>query len=221
MIGRLSPAASLASHQEISPMRLLRLAVLGTALWFGTLAASAAETLKAPSDFASIADQTERSKALFTEAGKVIESPRCMNCHPVGDSPTQGDDLHPHLPHVVRGPDNHGATGLACQTCHQATNFASSGVPGHPHWSVAPIEMAWQGRTLGQICEQIKDPKRNGGRSLAKIHEHMADDSLVGWAWHPGIDSHGQPRTPAPGTQQQFGALIDAWIKTGAACPAG
>jgi len=26
-------------------------------------------------------------------------------------------------------------------------------------------------------------------------------------------------RTPAPGTQAQFGALIDAWVATGAACP--
>jgi hypothetical protein len=46
------------------------------------------------------------------------------------------------------------------------------------------------------------------------MHEHMAHDSLVGWGWAPG----GQ-REPAPGTQAQFGALIKAWIDTGAACP--
>ena len=38
---------------------------------------------------------------------------------------------------------------------------------------------------------------------------------LVGWAWAPGFG-----RAPAPGTQQQAGALVEAWIKTGAACPA-
>jgi hypothetical protein len=65
-----------------------------------------------------------------------------------------------------------------------------------------------------QICQQIKDPKRNGGKTLAAIHEHMANDTLVGWGWAPG----GQ-REPAPGTQEQFGALIAAWIATGAQCP--
>jgi hypothetical protein len=44
---------------------------------------------------------------------------------------------------------------------------------------------------------------------------HMAEDSLVGWGWHPGAG-----RTPAPGTQAEFGALIKAWVDTGAACPA-
>ncbi|WP_206370172.1 Isoquinoline 1-oxidoreductase subunit [Solimonas marina] len=201
-------------------MRLIRLAMLVGVLAAGGSAARAAEPLKSPADFAGIADRGARSQALFTEAGKVITSPRCLNCHPVGDSPTQGDDLHAHLPHVVRGADGHGAVGLACQTCHQADNFASSGVPGNPHWGLAPRSMAWQHHTLGQICRQIKDKSRNGGRSLVQLHTHMADDALVGWAWHPGIDSHGQPRTPAPGTQQQFGELIEAWIQTGAVCPA-
>ncbi len=89
-------------------------------------------------------------------------------------------------------------------------------IPGAPHWGLAPISMAWQGRTLRQICELIKDPGRNGGRSLAQIRSHLAEDHLVGWAWHPG-----DGREPAPGTQAQFGKLIDAWIATGASCPSG
>ena len=74
--------------------------------------------------------------------------------------------------------------------------------------------MAWQGKTLGQICEQVKDPRRNGGKTMAQIEEHMAHDTLVGWGWMPG-----GTREPAPGTQAQFGALISAWIASGAACP--
>jgi hypothetical protein len=74
--------------------------------------------------------------------------------------------------------------------------------------------MAWQGKTAGEICAQIKDPARNGGRSLQEITTHMATDSLVGWAWAPGFG-----RTPAPGTQRELGALIEAWVKTGAVCP--
>jgi hypothetical protein len=171
--------------------------------------------LKSPQDFAAIADTADRSRALFAEAGKVIESPRCQNCHPVGQRPTQGDDMHPHLPLVVRGVDDKGAIGMRCTTCHQMANFAPAGVPGNPKWHMAPIEMAWQTKSLGQICEQIKDPKRNGNRSLAQIHDHMAHDDLVGWGWHPG-----GTRPPAPGTQAKFGALIAAWIQTGAQCPA-
>ncbi len=170
--------------------------------------------LRNPGSFASIADPVERSRALFVEAGKVIEHPRCQNCHPVGDRPTQGADMHPHSPLVVRGADGKGAVGMRCTTCHQGANFEPSGVPGHPLWHVAPASMAWQTRSLAQICEQIKDPSRNGGKTLAQIQEHMASDSLVGWGWHPG-----GTREPAPGTQAQLGALIAAWIESGAACP--
>ena len=44
---------------------------------------------------------------------------------------------------------------------------------------------------------------------------HMAEDSLVGWGWNPGVG-----REPAPGTQKEFGALFKAWVDTGAVCPA-
>jgi hypothetical protein len=174
-----------------------------------------AKTLKPLEAFATISDEKERSLALFHEAGKVITHARCMNCHPAGDRPAQGDDRHPHMPLVVRGEDNFGAVGMRCTTCHGPTNFDPAGVPGHPEWHVAPIEMAWVGKSLGQICEQIKDPKRNGGKSMAELIHHMAEDSLVGWGWHPGVG-----REPVPGTQKDFGALFKAWVDTGAACPA-
>ncbi len=74
--------------------------------------------------------------------------------------------------------------------------------------------MAWVGKTPRQICEQLKDPSRNGGKSLAQIVEHNAKDELVAWGWNPG---HG--REPAPGNQKQFGALVAAWVDTGAECP--
>jgi hypothetical protein len=89
-------------------------------------------------------------------------------------------------------------------------------IPGNPAWHLAPIEMAWVGKSLGEICQQLKDPARNGGRDLSKIVEHMSHDSLVGWGWNPG-----EGREPAPGTQAEFGELIKAWVDTGAACPAG
>ena len=171
--------------------------------------------LKPVSSFDSISDKDKRAVALFQEAGKVIQSPRCVNCHPAGNRPLQGDDSHPHQPLVVRGEANIGAVGMRCTTCHGPTNFDPAKVPGHPEWHLAPIEMAWAGKSLGEICEQIKDPERNGGKNLKELVHHMADDSLVGWGWHPGAG-----RTPAPGTQKEFGALIAAWVDAGAACPA-
>jgi hypothetical protein len=172
----------------------------------------AAETLDPTSKFDQIADTSKRSVALFEEAGKVIISPRCLNCHPVDDSPRQGDLMRLHEPTIVRGAGGMGAAAMRCFTCHGAANFGR--VPGNSKWFLAPPEMGWIGRSLGQICEQIKDRKRNGDRSLQQLVDHMATDDLVGWAWHPGAD-----RAPAPGTQKEFGELISAWVNTGAQCP--
>ena len=174
-----------------------------------------AKTLRSVQAFASIADDQQRSLALFEEAGKVITHARCVNCHPAGDRPAQGDDRRPHMPLVVRGVDNFGAVGMRCTTCHGPANFDAGGIPGHPEWHVAPIEMAWVGKSLGEICRQIKDPQRNGGKSMEELIHHMAEDSLVGWGWNPGVG-----REPAPGTQKEFGELIKAWSDTGAVCPA-
>lgn len=172
------------------------------------------EALKPASSFEAIKDQKERAIALFQEAGKVIQHPRCVNCHPASNRPLQGDDSHPHQPLVVRGDANIGAVGMRCYTCHGPTNFDPAELPGHPEWHLAPIEMAWEGKSLGEICRQIKDPDRNGGKNLKELVHHMAEDSLVGWGWHPGAG-----RTPAPGTQKAFGDLIAAWIEAGAECP--
>jgi len=157
---------------------------------------------------------------MFIEAGKVIQSPRCLNCHPVTRRPTQGDDLHAHMPPMHAGKGGQGVSGLRCTACHGKANVAThlkgiASVPGNERWRLAPSSMAWQGKSLPEICAQIKDPARNGGHTLAEIHEHMAKDPLVAWAWQPG---HG--RVPAPGTQKEFGELIEAWIATGAHCPA-
>ena len=170
--------------------------------------------LRAPATFASIADRQTRSAALFVEAGKVLRHPRCLNCHPDGDRPSQGDG-YPHQPPVQRGDDGHGVSAMRCATCHQKANFDPAGIPGHPEWRLAPRSMAWQHKSLADICTQLKDPARNGGRTVSKIVEHSARDSLVGWAWKPGAG-----REPAPGTQASFGALMQAWMDSGAVCPA-
>jgi len=172
-------------------------------------------TLAAPESFASIADTEKRSAALFTELGKVLTHPRCTNCHPAGDRPRQGDDRRLHQPPVERGADGHGLASMRCPICHGPANFEAARMPGHPEWHLAPLSMAWEGKTVAEICEQIKDPARNGNRKVEELIHHIGDDTLVGWAWAPGSE-----REPAPGTQQQAKALVDEWVKTGAACPA-
>jgi hypothetical protein len=172
-----------------------------------------ADKLAAPESFDVIEDTAARSAAMFTELGKVLTHPRCVNCHPAGDHPHQGEG-RPHQPPVARGADGHGLPAMRCSNCHQSANFEPGRMPGHPEWHLAPREMAWEGKSIAEICAQIKDPKRNGGRSVQELVHHIGEDTLVGWAWSPGYG-----RRPAPGTQKQAGALVEAWIKTGAACP--
>jgi hypothetical protein len=178
------------------------------------LRAVAAHELRTPKDFHGIADREERSRALFLEATRVMFHPRCQNCHPDGDTPLQGDSGRAHDPPVVRGASDHGAPGLECTSCHQDRNLELARVPGAPKWALAPRVMAWVNRTPGALCQQIKDKKRNGDKDLSHIIEHSAHDALVAWGWAPG---HG--RSPAPGTQAQFAALMAAWVESGAACP--
>ncbi len=170
--------------------------------------------LQGPETFDSIADLNDRAIAMFVEAGKVLSHPRCVNCHPADRTPLQGEDGAAHQPPVVRGRGGIGVVGMRCRTCHLAENFDPGRVPGAPHWLLAPDSMAWEHLTLGEICDQIKDPDRNGGRTLEDIVEHVSEDALVAWGWSPGAG-----RQPAPGSQAIFAALIRGWVDLGAACP--
>jgi hypothetical protein len=197
-----------------SQMRVL----VALALLMGTPAAYAAsegpDSLATPESFAAIGDPAARSAALFTELGKVLTHPRCVNCHPAGDRPHQGEMDRLHQPPVTRGADGFGLPAMRCPICHRQANFEPGRMPGHPEWHLAPRDMAWEGKRLAEICTQIKDRGRNGGRSLDELVHHIGTDTLVGWAWAPGFG-----RRAAPGTQTQAGALAEAWVKTGAACP--
>ena len=123
-----------------------------------------------------------------------------------------------HSPPVVRANADFGAPAMTCNTCHGPSNVTfdsgEKSIPGHDPWLLAPASMGWQGLSLAEQCEHIKDTKLNGNRDLEGLYKHMATDTLVGWAWDPG-----KGRRPAPGNQKIFAALIRAWINTGAVCP--
>jgi hypothetical protein len=88
--------------------------------------------LRAVADFMVIGDRAGRSRALFAEAARVLMHPRCVNCHPDGDTPHQGMAAQIHDPPVVRGPEDRGVPGNECTTCHQDRNQELPRVPGAP-----------------------------------------------------------------------------------------
>ena len=120
--------------------------------------------------------RTRARSRCSSEMGKVIESPRCINCHPRSDRPLQGDDMHPHSPPVVRGPYNFGASGMECTTCHGRDNvpspMARAASRATANGASRRSSMAWEGKSLGEICAQIKDPARNGHKTLEQLVEH-------------------------------------------------
>jgi hypothetical protein len=161
------------------------------------------------------ASEQGQSIAAFQEVATVLQSPRCMNCHVVGDRPRQGDDRHIHGQNVMRGPDGKGLPGLRCSNCHQDRNQESAGgPPGASDWQMprAGQPMAWEGLSVGDLCRSITDPKRNGNRKAADLIPHMRT-SLVMWAWAPGPE-----RTVPPLSNDQFMANLQEWVATGAAC---
>lgn len=163
------------------------------------------------------APNVKQSLAYFDRIAPVLQHPRCMNCHTSTDFPRQGDDGHPHIMSVKRGPQDSGMAALQCSTCHQKAN-SPSGVPGNEVWHLAPLRMAWEGLTPGAICRSLTDPAK-GGMTYEKLVEHMASDPLVAWAWTPGTDLTGEPRSTPPVSHADFGQLVRDWVASGAACP--
>ncbi len=124
----------------------------------------------------------------FNDVYKVLLSPRCVNCHPKGEIPLQGDDSHLHTMLPKRGKDGKGLYAMKCGNCHQPANTAGQHTPpGHIKWQLPPanMKMVFEGRTPHQLAKQLLDPKQNGNKDLQKLLAH-ADDGLVKAAWNPG-----------------------------------
>jgi mono/diheme cytochrome c family protein len=159
--------------------------------------------------------------AAFETVRQVFQHPRCQNCHIPGDAPLQLDDSRTHAQNVKRGVDGHGAPGLPCSTCHAARNpppsYGPSMPPGAPNWHLPPARtpMVFIKVTPAQLCEVIKDPRATGGKDLAAMHEHLAQDALVAWGWDPGVG-----RAPVPIPRAEVVAAFRTWMDAGAPCPA-
>ena len=153
----------------------------------------------------------------FAGVYKVLMSPRCMNCHPNGDIPLQGEDSHLHTMGVKRGVDGKGVYALKCSNCHQPTNTPGLHTPpGNPNWHLPPVNMrmVFQGRTPRQLAKQIMDPKQNGHKDMKALIAH-ADDGLVKGGWNPG-----EGRALPPVSHAEFKRLWLTWLNNGAYAPA-
>jgi hypothetical protein len=191
----------------------MRRGVVGLALLALPLAAATPPAPAAPSD--------EKGLGAFETVRAVLQNPRCQNCHIPGDAPLQFDAGLPHAMNVQRGPDGKGARGLACATCHAVANppasYGPHAPPGAPNWHLPPPDkkMVFIGLSAGELCRTIKDPQKNGGRDFAALDQHVSEDQLVLWGWHPGTG-----RAPVPIPHEEFVAAFRTWVSAGAPCPA-
>jgi len=158
----------------------------------------------------------KESAEAFKEAYKVLMHPRCMNCHPSGDAPLQGDDSHIHTQNVTRGKDGKGMYAMKCSNCHQKENTAGLNMPpGNPNWHLPPanMKMVFQGKTPAQLAAQFKDRKLTG-KTLQEMLHHVEEDKLVLGGWDPG-----EGRTKPPLSHAEFAAKFREWIEKGAVIP--
>jgi len=169
-----------------------------------------------PSPSAGSVSKESGAKA-FLEVAKVLQSPRCKNCHPAGNAPLQGDVGKPHAMNVSRGTVG---SGVPCTTCHQTRNADAIGIaggpPGAPNWGLPPPEfpMVFEGKSPTALCEQLKDPAKNKHCTLAMLVEHVESDKLVLWGWEPG-----GKRTKPPLDHDAFVSAFKTWVASGGACP--
>lgn len=161
-------------------------------------------------------DSIESVKA-FMQVYTVLMSPRCMNCHPAGDVPLQGDDSHLHTMAPKRGADGKGVYAMKCTNCHQPTNTPGLHTPpGNPNWHLPPadMKMVFQGKTPHELAKQLVDKNQNGHKDMKQLLEH-AHDSLVLAGWNPG-----EGRSLPPMSHKDFVKAWTTWINKGAYAPA-
>ncbi|HLL03258.1 MAG TPA: Isoquinoline 1-oxidoreductase subunit [Myxococcaceae bacterium] len=158
--------------------------------------------------------------AAFATVRAVLQHPRCQNCHPAGDAPLQGDEGRVHAMNVLRGPTGHGMAGAECTTCHGPANPPSNygrhvppGVAKAWHMPKPEEKLVFVGLKPRELCEQVKDPARNGGMDMAALRVHL-EDPLVTWGWNPGFG-----RAPVSTPYATFIAAWETWAAAGAPCP--
>ena len=154
---------------------------------------------------------------------QVTSHPRCSNCHvgadnrPMWSGPSYGR-TRPHGMNINAGESRIGAEHIPSQTCHA---LREEGANDAPHaapqvamtWQLAPVEAEWFGKSSDEICNQLRDPERNGDRSYLDLAAHLDHDLILHWAWTPGGG-----RAPAPFSLQEHVNDVLAWGVAGMPC---
>ncbi|WP_298837386.1 hypothetical protein [uncultured Roseobacter sp.] len=157
---------------------------------------------------------------------EVVSHPRCANCHtgpsdrPMWSGPSYGE-TRVHGMNIRAGESRIGAEFIPCRTCHVTSNTAQNDTPhAAPQvadaWRLAPVEAHWFGQSSDDICQQLRDPERNGGRTVEELVEHLGHDVILHWAWAPGGG-----RAPAPYSLSIHIRDMQIWGNAGQPCAAG
>ncbi|KGO91100.1 cytochrome c family protein [Flavobacterium subsaxonicum] len=204
-------------------IKLKKIAVPVTVLLLtGSLTAFSYNTELTTSTYVKSPDFLEKKKdsvasvKAFEKVYSVLMSPRCMNCHPIGDIPLQGEDSHIHTMQPKRGKDGKGLYAMKCANCHQPENTPGlHAPPGNPNWHLPPadMKMVFEGKTANQLAKQLIDPNQNGHKDMKKLIEH-ADDGLVLAGWKP---AEGLKLPPI--SHKEFKKAWITWLETGAYAP--
>lgn len=202
--------------------RFLLLSALGTAVLLAACSHTATDVPSPGQPAAATAPPASDAVNAFETVRAVLQSPRCQNCHPAIDRPLQGDLSLVHTMDVQRGPEGHGVPGAQCATCHGKANLPDSYGAHQPpgvatDWHLPPpdMKMVFVGRSAKDLCEQLKDPARNGHKDMAALVKHVSSDPLVLWGWAPGFG-----RKPVAVPHTEFVAAFKRWADAGGPCPA-
>ena len=195
----------------------LLLAALSTA----TFAAEVEITVPEPGSIS-----TEQGLEAWQRVFEVASHPRCANCHvgesdrPMWSGPSYGKTRY-HGMNIQAGESRIGIETVPCSTCHTTKLEDWKAADTVPHsaprvnmdWMLAPIEADWFGKDTDFICQQMRDPERNGGRTFEELAEHLGHDVILHWAWEPGGN-----REPAPYSLQDHINDLLAWGVAGQPC---
>lgn len=192
-----------------------------------TMASEPAGTDRVINEFAQGSVSTEDGLANWQRFYDVASHPRCSNCHvgadnrPMWSGPSYGK-TRTHGMNINAGESRIGVEALTCATCHTTLSQADPDANATPHmapkvaasWQLAPVEAEWFGKSSSYVCNQLKDPARNGDRSIREVAAHLGHDAILHWAWNPGGN-----REPAPHSLQETMDALMKWAAAGTPCP--
>ncbi|MEM7280078.1 MAG: hypothetical protein AAF438_00405 [Pseudomonadota bacterium] len=158
----------------------------------------------------------------------VFTHPRCLNCHvgndgvPLWTTGSSSESTQAHGMWIKGGNSRMGAETMLCNSCHQTSAQRNTKAHAAPHtgmiWRLAPTEFQWTDQSSAQICEQVRDPERNGGRDEEGLIEHILHDAsvfgFISWGFDPGPG-----RSRPPGSLQSHLEDMATWTSAGMPCP--